>query len=112
VNEERFAERRRRAIEAAEAAELAGLLVAPGPDLAYLVGYTPPPLERLTLLLLTARREPTLVVPTLERALAESAAGAAGLDILDWRDGTDDPYELVAQVLGSGRYAVTARTWA
>jgi len=112
VNEERFAERRRRAIEAAEAAELAGLLVSPGPDLAYLTGHTPMPLERLTLLLLTARREPTLVVPTLERPLAESASGAAGLEIFDWRDGTDDPYELVAQVLGSGRYAVTDQTWA
>jgi Xaa-Pro aminopeptidase len=112
VNEERFAERRRRAIEAAEAAELAGLLVSPGPDLAYLTGHTPIPLERLTLLLLTVLRDPTLVVPTLERPLAETAAGAVGLEIVDWRDGTDDPYELVAQVLGSGRYAVTDQTWA
>jgi Xaa-Pro aminopeptidase len=112
VSEDRFAERRRRALEAAEAAELAGLLVSPGPDLAYLTGHTPMPLERLTLLVLTARAEPTLVVPTLERPLAESAPGAAGLQIRDWRDGSDDPYELVARVLGSGRYAVSDRTWA
>jgi Xaa-Pro aminopeptidase len=112
VSEDRYADRRRRALEAAEAVELAGLLVSPGPDLAYLTGHSPMPLERLTLLILTGRREATLVVPALERALAESAAGAGGLEIRDWRDGSDDPYELVAGLLGSGRYAVTDRTWA
>ncbi|HET9249873.1 MAG TPA: aminopeptidase P family protein [Actinomycetota bacterium] len=112
MSAERYAERRRRALEAAEAAGLAGLLVAPGPDLAYLTAYAPPPLERLTLLVLSVGHEPTLVVPTLERALAGSAAGAPGLAFLDWRDGRDDPYEVVARIVGSGRYAVTDRTWA
>ena len=109
---ERYAERRRRALEDAEAAGLAGILVSPGPDLAYLMAYAPLPLERLTLLVLSAGTEPTLVVPTLERPLAERAAGASGLTLRDWRDGRDDPHAIVAGMLGSGRYAVTDRTWA
>ena len=112
MNEERFAERRRRSLAGAEAAGLAGLLVAPGPDLAYLTAYTPLPLERLTLLLLAPDVDPTLVVPTLERPLAESAPGAGGVRLFDWRDGSDDPYEMVSGLLGPGRYAVTDRTWA
>ena len=109
---DRYAERRRRALEAAEAAGLAGILVSPGPDLAYLMAYAPLPLERLTLLVLSTGTDPTLVVPTLERPLAERAAGVPGLILRDWRDGRDDPYAVVAGMLGSGRYAVTDRTWA
>ena len=112
MNADRYAERRQRTLEAAEAAGLGGILVSPGPDLAYLSAYTPPPLERLTLLVLSAASDPTLVVPTLERPLAESAPGAPGLTMRDWRDGRDDPYAIVAGMLGPGRYAVTDRTWA
>jgi len=112
VSADRYAKRRSRTLEAAGAAGLGGILVAPGPDLTYLTAYTPPPLERLTLLVLSTGADPTLVMPTLERPLAESAAGAPGLTMLDWRDGRDDPYGIVAAMLGSGRYAVTDRTWA
>ncbi len=112
MSADRYAERRLRSLEAAGAAGLGGILVAPGPDLTYLTAYTPPPLERLTLLVLSTGADPTLVMPTLERPLAESAAGAPGLTMLDWRDGRDDPYGIVAAMLGSGRYAVTDRTWA
>jgi D-alanyl-D-alanine dipeptidase len=113
VKADRYSVRRGRALEAAQAAGLAGLLVSPGPDLAYLTAYTPPPLERLTLLVLTPSIDPTLVVPTLERPLAERVAGALGLlTVRDWRDSTDDPYAMVAGMLGPGRYAVTDRTWA
>src|SRR5207342_3116263 len=112
VSADRYVERRLRTLEAVEAAELGGILVSPGPDLAYLTAYSPPPLERLTLLVLSAGADPTLVVPALERPLAESAAGAPGLTMLDWRDGRHDPYGMVAAMLVSGRYAVTDRTWA
>ena len=112
MSADRYAGRRQRTLEAAEAAGLGGILVSPGPDLAYLMAYTPPPLERLTLLVLSAGSDPTLVVPTLERPLAESAAGAPGLTMRDWRDGRDDPYAIVAEMLGPGRYAVADRTWA
>jgi Xaa-Pro aminopeptidase len=112
VSSDRYAERRRRALELAEAAGLAGILVSPGPDLAYLMAYSPLPLERLTLLVLSASTHPTLMVPTLERPLAEQAGGAALLTLRDWRDGRDDPYEIVAAMLAPGRYAITDRTWA
>ena len=112
MSADRYADRRLRTLVAVEAAGLGGILVSPGPDLAYLTAYTPPPLERLTLLALSTGADPTLVIPTLERPLAESAAGAPGLTMLDWRDGRDDPYAIVAGMLGPGRYAVTDRTWA
>ncbi len=107
-----YAERRARATDAAGVAGLAGLLVAPGPDLAYLVGHEPPPLERLTLLILAAAREPVLVVPALEAPAAESAPGIEGIELVGWRDGGDDPYAIVARLLRPGRYALGDQTWA
>lgn len=111
MNAGRYAERRARALAASEEAGLAGLLVTPGPDLAYLVGHEPPPLERLTLLILAPGREPTLVVPALERPEAETAPGIGGVEMVSWSDG-EDPHELIARILRAGRYAVTDRTWA
>jgi D-alanyl-D-alanine dipeptidase len=111
VRPERFAERRRRAADAVEEAGLAGLLVSPGPDLAYLTGHEPPPLERLTLLILASGRDPVLVVPALELPAAESAPGTAGLELIAWRDG-EDPYESVARILRAGRFALNDQTWA
>lgn len=59
--------RMERAARAAADAGLAGLLVAPGPDLVWLTGYAPTAdTERLTLLVLAPDRDPVLVVPTLE----------------------------------------------
>jgi Xaa-Pro aminopeptidase len=112
VKADRYADRRARALEAAEAEGLAGMLISPGPDLAYLTGYTPLPLERLTLLVLSAGNDPTLVVPELERPSAERAVGVALLTLRDWRDGRDDPYAIAAGMLAPGRYAITDRTWA
>jgi len=110
VNAERFADRRRRALEAAEEAGLAGLLVTPGADLAYLAGYAPLPLERLTLLGLSSARDPFLVVPALERPAAEAVPGVEGLELIDWRDG-QSPYETVAGLIRAGRFAITDQTW-
>lgn len=73
------------------------LLITPGADLRYLTGYEAKPLERLTCLVLPAVGDPTLVVPALER----SAALAAGvsMDLAAW-DETDDPFALVASIVG------------
>ncbi|WP_344250156.1 aminopeptidase P family N-terminal domain-containing protein, partial [Isoptericola hypogeus] len=50
-----YADRRRRAAEQAAAAGLDGVLLTPGPDLRYFLGYTPAAdLERLTMLVLPA----------------------------------------------------------
>ncbi|MET9366467.1 aminopeptidase P family protein [Streptomyces griseoflavus] len=88
-----------RAARQAAGAGLAGLLVAPGPDLVWLTGYTPTAAtERLTLLVLAPGREPVLVVPTLEAPDAERAPGAPAITLRDWADGRD-PYALTAALL-------------
>ncbi|MGW0700710.1 aminopeptidase P family protein [Streptomyces sp. NPDC002867] len=101
-----------RAAESAADAGLAGVLVAPGPDLVHLTGYRPVGTERLTVLVLTAGQDPVLVVPTLEAPDAEAAPGASALTVRDWTDGKD-PYAAVAPLLDvSGRFAVSDNTWA
>lgn len=101
------------AAEAAAGAGLAGLLVAPGPDLVHLTGYRPTAdTERLTLLVLTPGRDPVLVVPTLEAPDADRAPGAAALTLRDWTDGTD-PYAVTAPLLDpKGRFGVSDNAWA
>ncbi|MFC9115866.1 M24 family metallopeptidase [Streptomyces sp. NPDC052492] len=105
--------RMERAARQAADAGLAGLLVAPGPDMVWLTGYTPPAVtERLTLLVLAAGREPVLVVPTLEAPDAERAAGASALALRDWTDGKD-PYAATAALLDAeGRFGVSDNAWA
>ncbi|GAB2330166.1 aminopeptidase P family protein [Streptomyces variabilis] len=108
-----YEDRMVRAARQAADAGLAGLLVAPGPDLVWLTGYAPPAVtERLTLLVLAAGREPVLVVPTLEAPDAEKATGAPALALRDWTDGKD-PYALTAALLdGRGRFGVSDNAWA
>src|SRR3954469_13606947 len=84
---EDFARRMRRAAEQADAAGLTGVLVAPGPDLIYLAGYSPTVIsERLTMLVIHRHREPTMLVPSLERPDAESAPSAGTIALTDWSD--------------------------
>ena len=59
----RYAQRMRRAADEAERQGFAALVVAPSPDLRYLVGYEPMPLERLTALVIRPGADPTLLVP-------------------------------------------------
>ena len=88
------------------------MIVGPSPDLAYLSGYDPPPFERPTVLVLRPDRDPTLVVPELERALADVSAAGGHVELATWRDGAD-PYEVIARLLpGSGRIGVSDRIWA
>src|SRR5215470_7807316 len=76
--------------DAAAAAGLAGLdalLLTPGPDLRYVVGYDAHALERLTCLVIHARTDPLLVVPRLEQPAAQaSPAGRLGLEIAAWNE--------------------------
>lgn len=112
-----YAARRERAAAHAREAGLTGLLVSPGPDLAYFTGYTPPETERLTLLAIPAEGTGTtggasVVVPLLERGDLASAPGAEGLDVVTWRDG-DDEHDAAARLLAAdGTYAVSDATWA
>src|SRR5216683_72828 len=93
----------RLSLAAAAAAEagLGALLLTPGPDLRYVIGYDANQLERLTCLAIPADGTPFLVVPRLELPAAlASPAGGLGLEMIPW-DETDDPYALVAERLGA-----------
>ncbi|MFI7011162.1 aminopeptidase P family protein [Streptomyces sp. NPDC050145] len=102
-----------RAAQSAADAGLAGVLVAPGPDLVWLTGYhVTAETERLTLLVLAPGQEPTLVVPTLEAPDAARSAGADAMTLRDWTDGKN-PYEVAAPLLdGAGRFGVSDNAWA
>ncbi len=90
---------------------LDALLVGPSADLRWLVGYEAMPLERLTMLVVTADGDATLLVPTLEAARA-TASGATDLVGLTTWDETDDPIALVAgSVERAGRLAVQDQLW-
>ena len=101
-----------RTMRAAEAAGLDGVLVAPGPDLVWLTGYEPTAItERLTLLVLTPRVRPTMLVPTLERQDAEAALCTTGAGVVDWDD-TTDPYRAASAFLRpDGLFAISDATW-
>ena len=110
---EGFAARMASAAGQAAGAGLTGVLVTPGPDLAYFTGYHPVAItERITMLVLQQAREPVMIVPILERPDAEHATGAAALSLTDWADGTD-PYAATAGLLDpNGSYAVSDSAWA
>lgn len=103
----------RRASSAAGDLGLDAVVVAPGPDLIYLTGHNPPPLERLTALLLRPGDDPVFVVPELERPGAASSPGGSSTIIETWPDG-GDPYPEVARILGPAvrRIAVSDGLWA
>ena len=110
---EDFAARMSRAVSSASEKGLAGVIVTPGPDLAWLTGYQPTAItERLTMLVLSTDNEPTLLVPILERPDAEAAIGAGSVSLTDWADGTD-PYEVASSLLRSdGEFGISDSTWA
>ena len=94
---------------------LAALLITPSPDFAYLLGYRPPALERLTCLVLPATGMPTVVVPRLEEPLARHQLGelADEVELAAWEE-TDDPFRLVRRRLSgaTGRVGVQDQMYA
>ncbi|MGM0819210.1 MAG: M24 family metallopeptidase [Actinomycetota bacterium] len=104
-----------RAAAALQAEGVDALLVGPGADLRYLVGYDAPPLERLTLLLARADGDHALVVPRLEAPRARDAGLGQRVDLVVAEE-TDDPFGLVADRLaalgGRPRLALGDRLWA
>ena len=86
------------------------LLLSLGADLPWLTGYTAMALERLTMLVLPADGDATLVVPRLE---APRVAENPGVFTLRPWDETEDPVEIVAGLVGARRrLAVSDRAWA
>ena len=108
----RLDDRMRRAADEAAAQGFDALVVAPSPDLAYLTGYDPMPLERPTLLVLRSGEAPAMLVPELERPLAAGCPSSGSIELVGWTDGVD-PYSEAARLLPSeGRVAVGDRLWA
>jgi Xaa-Pro aminopeptidase len=98
----RFEDRLRRAQLLLPENDASALLIGWGTDLLWLTGYEAAASERLTMLVLPAEGKPTLVVPRLERPAAEVSpvVGEARLDVATWEE-TDDPFDLVARLLGA-----------
>lgn len=86
------------------------LLLSVGHDLPYLTGYLAMPLERLTMLVVPADGDATLVIPRLEAPRVAEQPGV--FDLLPWNE-TDDPTALVATLAaGSRTLAVGDQMWA
>lgn len=97
-----------RARTAVAEAGLGGLLVGPGPDMDYLIGYAPMPLERVTLLVLRSDRDPFLIVPLLERPAA--IAAGVRVETVGWTD-AEDPYAIASAAMDRRPWALTDQTW-
>jgi len=83
------------------------LLLSVGTDLPYFTGYEAMPLERLTLLVLPAGGEATLLVPALEVPRVTPRPGVFA--IKGWTE-AEDPIALVAALAGSARRAAIGDT--
>ncbi len=93
-----------------EAIGVDALLLSLGADLPWLTGYEAMPLERLTMLVLPADGDATLVVPRLEAPRVQHDPGLFRLR--PWSE-TEDPVQVVAELVGARpRLAVSDRTWA
>ncbi|HEX3908280.1 MAG TPA: Xaa-Pro peptidase family protein [Mycobacteriales bacterium] len=86
------------AAKAAGDAGVDALLITPGADLRYLVGYHALPLERLTCLLVPATGEPVLIVPLLEQPAAEASGAADQVRVVTHGE-TDNAYALAVGLL-------------
>jgi Xaa-Pro aminopeptidase len=108
-----YADRLERAATGAKDLGIDALLITPGADLRYLIGYDAVPLERLTCLVVPSAGQPLLLVPELE-FLAAQASGApeSGVAIRTWGE-TDDPFAIIGRHVGTlDTMAVDDRMWA
>jgi Xaa-Pro aminopeptidase len=102
---------------AAGAADVDALLITPGADLRYLVGYDALPLERLTCLIVPASGPATLLVPRLEQPAAHASGAGDSVAIVSHEE-TDDAFALtggiVHEALGRrpASVGVSDRMWA
>lgn len=102
---------RRRLDRIRRAAGTTGLVIAPGPDMQYLLGRAGGSHERLTALVVPVEGDVVLVVPELESpGFTDLPLAELGVAVVTWVDG-DDPYAVVAHRLGAvERVAVSDAT--
>jgi Xaa-Pro aminopeptidase len=100
ISSSRYAERIARAQAELPEQDASALLIGVGPELQWLTGYAAHALERLTMLVIPAQGRPSLVVPRLERAAAQTSTAAQNdlVELVTWEE-TEDPFELVARLL-------------
>jgi Xaa-Pro aminopeptidase len=105
-----YLERLARVREAMAAEGIDTLLLSVGHDLPYLTGYEAMPLERLTMLVVPADGDATLLIPRLEAPRVVEQPGV--FDLLPWGE-TDDPTAIVARLAAGARtLAVGDQMWA
>ena len=105
----RYTERLRAAQAIAKAEGFAAILVGVGADMRYLAGYPAMPLERLTMLVIPADGEVSLVAPRLEATPARKCppAAAGDLPVVTWEE-TGDPHGMVASMVAGAAGASAA----
>ncbi|NIA25527.1 MAG: M24 family metallopeptidase [Gammaproteobacteria bacterium] len=90
--------------------ECDALLLTIGSDLEYLTGYSALPLERLTMMVLSADPDPVLVLPALEAP--GFTTGGNTVESRPWAE-TDDPLAIVDSLLGDAQTAaISDEAWA
>lgn len=105
-----FADRVERVRERMRSLGVEVALLSVGPELPYLTGYEAMPLERLTMFVLPADSDATLVVPRLEAPRVAERPDV--FELVAW-DETTDPVDLVSSLVGPAtRVAVGDRMWA
>lgn len=88
-------------------AEIDVTLLSIGADLPYFIGFEAAPSERITVLVVPARGEPTLFLPHLEAPQVEEGE----FDVRPWRE-TDEPVRMAAALFETpGRIAVGDHMW-
>lgn len=92
--------------DAARAAGLDAVVLAPGADLRYFLGHDQGSHERLTALVVRPDAEPLLLVPALERPGWQPPAAALGLPVRPWSDGEDAHALLAGHLPRGARLAV------
>lgn len=101
-----YAERITRARDRVAAEGYDALLLSVGCDLPYLTGYEAPPLERLTMLVVTAA-DAVLVVPELEGPRVPPGP----FDVRPWGE-LESPIDIVADLVGGSQsVAIGDHTW-
>src|SRR6187549_421317 len=105
-----FAQRLERTRAAMDRLGVDVLLLSVGPELPWLSGYEAMPLERLTMLVVPADGDATLVVPALEAPRVVDRPDLFRLR--PWTE-TESPVSIVADLMGAARTAAIGdTTWA
>lgn len=98
-----YSGRRNRAARLLQDRGLGGLVIGTGAEFAFLTGSWASSHERLTALVIAP--DGAAVVAPVTDIQSLGLEGAADVEVIGWRDG-DNPYQLVAELLGEGTIGV------